>query len=496
LTILFGVCCCCWGSYFAIRRLRRKRRSDSENSESRVDDAQHMHRSGPASESRVDDTQHIDISEPAVSVAETSTRSRQAEATLRRIRQNPGQPAGVATSEIHVMEQADGLDIQAISILHIIEATSHWAACAKIGEGGFGEVYRAQQLPPLRFTGGFAVKRLNPSGSQGFEQMRTEMQTLGLCFHENLLPLFGYCLDAAAKCLIYPLMRGGSLEDRLMLGGEHNTEREARLSALGYNSPPPPLSWQTRLRIIRDTMRALAYLHSRHYIHRDIKPSNILLDEHCNAKVSDVGLAKRAEELANGASHVSQSEVRGTPGYLDPWNLGRLSAATDGYAMGITILVTMCRVDGRRALLHCQQAFDNASMISSVLDAAAHWSDNAGRELLDVAGSLVRAQQETRLSLVSALEEVETLASMYDLSPGTVEQNEQPVPIARAVRDCVVCMEESCATRFNCGHAVCCSRCADELIERGQPCPCCRSAGLAIASTGADLALERTFISP
>ena len=89
-------------------------------------------------------------------------------------------------------------------------------------------------------------------------ELLTEVDLLSRCRHECLMPLLGYCLAEEAPCLVYPLARGGNLEDRL-LGGPSAAER---LRLLGFPTPPPPLTWLARVRIVRDVMRALDYLHS------------------------------------------------------------------------------------------------------------------------------------------------------------------------------------------------------------------------------------------
>ena len=96
------------------------------------------------------------------------------------------------------------------------------------------------------------------------------MQLLGTCRHPRLLPLLGFCLDPQAPCLVYPLMEGGSLEDRLLLGtvfdepngAAHAAARLARLAQLGFAAPPLPLTWAERLRAVLDVLEALVYLHT------------------------------------------------------------------------------------------------------------------------------------------------------------------------------------------------------------------------------------------
>eukprot|EP00966_Prymnesium_polylepis_P015377 355758-Prymnesium_polylepis.1 len=110
---------------------------------------------------------------------------------------------------------------------------------------------------------------------------------------------------------------------------------------------PPPLPWQHRVRILRDTVRALVYLHreARPAVsHGDVKPPNILLDVAGNALLADVGLAKQAElGRQTLQTHCTIQAPRGTPGYMDPLITNELvhSEVTDGYAAAITMLVAL-----------------------------------------------------------------------------------------------------------------------------------------------------------
>ena len=128
-------------------------------------------------------------------------------------------------------------------------------------------------------------------GSQGERELMMEVQLLSSCSHPNVLKLLGHCLDARGSCLVYPLARGGAaahfslsqtcpsslcfctgdLEARLMRSPDSYT----RLSLLGIAVPPAPLTWQLRLRIVRDIMRGLLYLHvptatKQRVLHRDV----------------------------------------------------------------------------------------------------------------------------------------------------------------------------------------------------------------------------------
>ena len=240
-------------------------------------------------------------------------------------------------------------EIVDIALDELSDATHGFREDAKVGSGGFGVVYGTYSaLPSLAREGRCAVKRLHNSGPAALSSLRREFELLGKCRHENLLPLLGVCLDQRALCLVYPLLVGGSLHDRL-------------LGALA--STAAQLGWRERLRVVRDVTRALVYLHTPGgakgvVLHRDVKPTNILLDGELNAKLADVELASEAHDLDAGRSHVSTAGggLVGTAGYVDPLyaNTGRYSQATDGYALGVTLLVCLT---GR----HANDALDVAA---------------------------------------------------------------------------------------------------------------------------------------
>ena len=99
-------------------------------------------------------------------------------------------------------------------------------------------------------------------------ELLTEVELLSRYHHENLMPLLGYCLAPEAPCLVYPLARGGNLEDRLLL----TSAGFDRLAALGWAEPPAPLTWPHRLTILRDAARALVHLHAQQpvLLHGDV----------------------------------------------------------------------------------------------------------------------------------------------------------------------------------------------------------------------------------
>ena len=116
----------------------------------------------------------------------------------------------------------------------LIEATNAFSEAAIIGRGAYGVVFCVPLLPAVAHAGAVAVKRLYDESEQGLMHLQREVAILRTCSHENLLPLVGFCFEARSRCLVSPLCRGGSLDDRLLpseLGRQ-------RLGMLGYVQPP------------------------------------------------------------------------------------------------------------------------------------------------------------------------------------------------------------------------------------------------------------------
>ncbi|KAK1300426.1 putative receptor-like protein kinase [Acorus calamus] len=223
-----------------------------------------------------------------------------------------------------------------------------------IGRGGFGTVYKGQ------FSNGFvaAVKRMDKVSEQGVEDFSREMELLGRLHHRHLVSLRGYCVAKNDRFLMYEYMENGSLKDHL-----HSPEQT-------------PLSWETRIEIAIDVANALEYLHfycDPPLCHRDIKSSNILLDENFVAKVADFGLAHASRTGAISFEPVN-TDVRGTPGYMDPEYVvtQELTEKSDIYSYGVLLLELLT---GRRAIHDKKnlvewstQFMDDESSLSDLVD--------------------------------------------------------------------------------------------------------------------------------
>ncbi|PSS13508.1 Protein NSP-INTERACTING KINASE 1 like [Actinidia chinensis var. chinensis] len=220
-------------------------------------------------------------------------------------------------------------------------ATNNFSSKNIIGKGGFGIVYKGC----LRDGTVVAVKRLKDGNAIGGEiQFQTEVEMISLAVHRNLLRLYGFCVTAMERLLVYPYMSNGSVASRL--------------------KAKPALDWGTRKRIALGAARGLLYLHEQcdpKIIHRDVKAANILLDDYCEAVVGDFGLAKL---LDHHDSHVTTA-VRGTVGHIAPEYLstGQSSEKTDVFGFGILLLEL---ITGQRALEFGKTATQKGAMLDWV----------------------------------------------------------------------------------------------------------------------------------
>ncbi|CAL0303725.1 unnamed protein product [Lupinus luteus] len=205
------------------------------------------------------------------------------------------------------------------SLRQIKAATNNFDPANKIGEGGFGPVYKGV-LPDGDVI---AVKQLSSKSKQGNREFVNEIGMISALQHPNLVNLYGCCIEANQLLLIYEYMENNSLA-RALFGKE-----EQKLN----------LDWPTRMKICVGIARGLAYLHEESrlkIVHRDIKATNVLLDKNLNAKISDFGLAKLDEEEN---THIS-TRIAGTIGYMAPEYAmrGYLTDKADVYSFGVVAL--------------------------------------------------------------------------------------------------------------------------------------------------------------
>lgn len=205
------------------------------------------------------------------------------------------------------------------SLRQIKSATHNFDSANKIGEGGFGPVYKGV----LTDGSEIAVKQLSARSKQGNREFVTEIGMISALQHPNLVKLYGCCIEGKELLLVYEYLINNSLA-RALFGRE-----DQKLN----------LDWSTRKKICMGIARGLAYLHEESrlkIVHRDIKATNVLLDKDLNAKISDFGLAKLDEEEN---THIS-TRIAGTIGYMAPEYAmrGYLTDKADVYSFGVVAL--------------------------------------------------------------------------------------------------------------------------------------------------------------
>ena len=190
----------------------------------------------------------------------------------------------------------------------------------KLGEGGFGSVYKGK----LRSGLDVAVKMLSKSKDNG-QEFVNEVATIGRIHHVNVVGLIGYCVEGKNRGLIYEYMSNGSL-DKYIFSKQGSVF----------------LSYEKIYEMSLGIAHGIAYLHRGcdvQILHFDIKPHNILLDDNFIPKVSDFGLAKLYPTKDRS---IILTAIRGTLGYMAPElfykNVGGVSYKADVYSFGMLLM--------------------------------------------------------------------------------------------------------------------------------------------------------------
>ncbi|KAF5742535.1 putative ATP binding protein [Tripterygium wilfordii] len=218
--------------------------------------------------------------------------------------------------------------VHAFSYKQLQLATNHFHSSNKIGDGGFGSVYKGR-LEDGRLV---AVKVFSIESRKGDEEFMAEIASVSDISHENLVRLHGGCIDGPSRIIVYDYMENNNLAQTLH-GGEKIREK---------------INWKIRREICLGIARGLTHIHEEvkpHIVHRDIKARNVLLDHKFVPKLSDFGLSKL---FSDNITHIS-TRVAGTLGYLAPEYAisGHLSRKSDMYSFGVLLLEI---VSGRTAV--------------------------------------------------------------------------------------------------------------------------------------------------
>ncbi|PON66938.1 S-receptor-like serine/threonine-protein kinase [Trema orientale] len=258
-------------------------------------------------------------------------------------------------------DEKKGIHVPFVSFKKIQAATDNFSEANKLGQGGFGPVYKGKFLAGREI----AIKRLSSGSGQGLEEFKNEVLLIAKLQHRNLVRLLGYCVEGNEQILLYEYMPNKSLDWFLF-------DETLRLY----------LNWEIRFNIILGIARGLLYLHhdSRlRIIHRDLKTSNVLLDEEMNPKISDFGLART---FRGKQTEANTNRVVGTYGYMSPEYAldGLFSTKSDVFSFGIVVLEIITGEKNTRFY----ESEQSLSLIGYV-SAWKLWKDNKALELMDSA---------------------------------------------------------------------------------------------------------------
>ncbi|KAJ0802369.1 putative protein kinase RLK-Pelle-DLSV family [Helianthus annuus] len=248
--------------------------------------------------------------------------------------------ASESFKDVHQLESntRNGKDLLLFSFASIMTATGDFAVENKLGQGGFGPVYKGK----LRDGQEVAIKRLSRTSGQGLVEFKNELILIAKLQHTNLVQVLGCCIHEEEKMLIYEYMPNKSLDFFLF-----DERRKAELD------------WPRRFNIIKGIAQGLLYLHKysrMRVIHRDLKANNILLDENMNPKISDFGMARMVKD---NETEAMTNRVVGTYGYMSPEYAmeGTFSMKSDIFSFGVLILEI---ISGRRnsSFIHLDRTYN------------------------------------------------------------------------------------------------------------------------------------------
>ncbi|XP_057955774.1 G-type lectin S-receptor-like serine/threonine-protein kinase At4g27290 [Malania oleifera] len=274
------------------------------------------------------------------------------------IRRSKRSLRGNNKDKVHIVEvQGEHLELPLFKLSIIVDVTNNFSSHNKLGEGGFGPVYKGTLLNGQEI----AVKRLSVCSSQGLSEFKNEVIVIAKLQHRNLVRLLGCCIQGEERMLIYEYMPNKSLDSFIF---DQTRSRQ--------------LDWSTRFHIICGIARGLLYLHqdSRlRIIHRDLKASNVLLDDEMNPKISDFGLAKIFDHEQNEAK---TRRVVGTYGYMAPEYAvdGLYSIKSDVFSFGVLLLEI---ISGKRS-----RGFNHSSHSLNLIGHAWKlWNEGKPFDLID-----------------------------------------------------------------------------------------------------------------
>ncbi|KAL5858692.1 hypothetical protein ACOSQ3_006150 [Xanthoceras sorbifolium] len=210
------------------------------------------------------------------------------------------------------------------------KATNNFNESMKLGEGGFGIVYKGTLEEKKGGPSEIAVKKFSRDNIKGKGDFLAELAIIHRLRHKHLVRLVGWCYEKGKLLLVYDFMPNGSLEKHLYGIPEQST-----------------LNWNRRYRILTGIASALYYLQNEYdqkVVHRDLKASNILVDADFNGRLGDFGLARTIENERNSYAELGAGGVPGTMGYVAPecFHTGKATPESDVFGFGAVLLEIVC----------------------------------------------------------------------------------------------------------------------------------------------------------
>ncbi|XP_023643760.1 U-box domain-containing protein 35 isoform X2 [Capsella rubella] len=271
------------------------------------------------------------------------------------------------------------------SIRDVEDATNGFSDDLKIGEGGYGPVYKA-----VLYYNSVAIKILKSGITQGLKQFQQEIDVLSSMRHPNMVILLGACPELG--CLVYEYMENGTLEDRLFCRNDTT-----------------PLSWRARFRIAAEIATGLLFLHQAKpepLVHRDLKPANILLDKHFTSKISDVGLARLVPpSVTDSSSNYYMTSAAGTFCYIDPeyQQTGMLGVKSDLYSFGVVLLQIITAMPAMGLGHKVEMAIEDNKLREILDPRVSEWPEEETLELAKLALQCCELRKKDRPDLASVL---------------------------------------------------------------------------------------------
>ncbi|KDP38992.1 hypothetical protein JCGZ_00749 [Jatropha curcas] len=303
-------------------------------------------------------------------------------------------------------ESDEELELPLFDFATISHATNKFSFGNKLGQGGFGPVYKGI----LSDGKEIAVKRLSSNSGQGLIEFKNEVKLIAKLQHRNLVKLHGCCIKGDERLLIYDYMPNKSLDYFIF------DQSRAKL-----------LDWSKRFKIVCGIARGLLYLHqdSRlRIIHRDLKPSNVLLDNEMNPKISDFGMART---FGGDQTEGNTRRVVGTYGYMAPEYAsdGLFSVKSDVFSFGILMLET---TTGKRS----RGFYHPDHSVNLIGYAWRLWNEGNVLELVESflmeSCSLLEVKRCIHISLLCVQQHAEDRPSMASVVLMLGSKNELPQP--------------------------------------------------------------------